>query len=560
MERLIVAVILLASVRMADAQITVPCCLPNAACALREPSVCFAQGGVIVPHRTTCANVVCSSACCLPDGRCAFVTPQNCIAASGTFDSLGSLCAEVVCGGACCRANGSCALSNEASCTLPSTFQGLGSACGEADCAGACCLPDGTCAETNQPGCVQVQSGEFLGLAATCPTSVCTGACCLADKTCVQTGPGSCAQSGGVYQGRESICGDECPVAMPTAFTYQGQLKRAGVPLNGPIDARFSLWLNSTGQGPEHQIGGTQSVNSVEVVNGLFSVELDFGQDAFNGNARWLQIEIHDHADPPGTFATLSPRQPLTPTPYALETRGIVVTDNGNVGIGTKTPTSKLEIAAQDGLAITGPQPFLTLRDTNGGGAVTIGNSGGNVGIGTSAPNAGLHVTKEPISPGGTLALEGSTHAYMTFFPKGAAAGRKGYLGFASGNTTDITIATEFPGGRIVLATFGSTVLATGGEENLRIIRGTVNERGGIIEGSGFDVANPQLGKYIITFTPPFATPPSITAMMQFTPESQFATIANALEVASDHAIVILIDRQGSPVAEMFHFIAIGPR
>lgn len=38
---------------------------------------------------------------------------------------------------------------------------------------------------------------------------------------------------------------------------------------------------------------------------------------------------------------------------------------SGNLGIGTLDPTSKVEIIAQDGLAVTGFQPFITLRDAN---------------------------------------------------------------------------------------------------------------------------------------------------------------------------------------------------
>jgi hypothetical protein len=94
----------------------------------------------------------------------------------------------------------------------------------------------------------------------------------------------------------------------------------------------------------------------------------------------------------------------------------VVLQDTGgNVGIGTANPTSRLEIAAQDGLKIRGFQPFLTLTDTNtnrrsifagGNGdfgfypdsfigfspAVLIKNNSGNVGIGVSDPTSKLEV------------------------------------------------------------------------------------------------------------------------------------------------------------------------
>lgn len=59
-----------------------------------------------------------------------------------------------------------------------------------------------------------------------------------------------------------------------------------------------------------------------------------------------------------------------------------MVDSQGRIGIGTFNPTSRVEIAGQDGLAITGFQPFITLRDTNAGGARGVISTGnGDIGF-----------------------------------------------------------------------------------------------------------------------------------------------------------------------------------
>jgi hypothetical protein len=105
-------------------------------------------------------------------------------------------------------------------------------------------------------------------------------------------------------------------VAAPvgTGFTYQGRLKSTGNPLTGMCNFQFKLF-----DADGNQIGGpgnTQTVNNVSVVDGLFSVTIDFGAGAFDGNGRWLEIHVQGPGDP--GFTMLAPRQPITPAPYAV--------------------------------------------------------------------------------------------------------------------------------------------------------------------------------------------------------------------------------------------------
>ena len=54
--------------------------------------------------------------------------------------------------------------------------------------------------------------------------------------------------------------------------------------------------------------------------------------EVFNGEARWLEISVACPCG--GAPVKLSPRQPVTPVPYSLQTRGLFVDDAGHVGIG----------------------------------------------------------------------------------------------------------------------------------------------------------------------------------------------------------------------------------
>jgi hypothetical protein len=100
-----------------------------------------------------------------------------------------------------------------------------------------------------------------------------------------------------------------------TVFTYQGRLTdNAGTPLTGSYDFEFKLYdALSSGS----QVGSTVPKNDVPVSQGHFTLVLDFGLGIFTGSPRWLEIGARPGTST-GAFSTLTPRQPLTPTPYAL--------------------------------------------------------------------------------------------------------------------------------------------------------------------------------------------------------------------------------------------------
>src|SRR5436853_7609481 len=72
-----------------------------------------------------------------------------------------------------------------------------------------------------------------------------------------------------------------------TGFIYQGRLNDGGNPATGNYDLLFTLNDAVTNGNPA---GPAQTNAAVTVSNGVFTVTLDFGDAAFNGDARWLEI------------------------------------------------------------------------------------------------------------------------------------------------------------------------------------------------------------------------------------------------------------------------------
>ena len=104
--------------------------------------------------------------------------------------------------------------------------------------------------------------------------------------------------------------------AQSTAFTYQGRLNDGANPATGIYDLRFTIYdLNSGGA----QQGGPFTNTATTISNGLFTVTLDFGNQ-FPGADRWLEIGVRTNGG--AAFSTLTPRQAITATPYAVRALG----------------------------------------------------------------------------------------------------------------------------------------------------------------------------------------------------------------------------------------------
>ncbi len=121
--------------------------------------------------------------------------------------------------------------------------------------------------------------------------------------------------------------------AIGSAFTYQGRLLDNGQPVDGvACQFLFTLWDAAS--------GGSQLATADATANlsqGYFSVEVDFGQDAFTGDPRWMSVNVRCPAYQ-GSWQALQGRIAVNPAPYAMVAQtlppGAVIKDGAGAELG----------------------------------------------------------------------------------------------------------------------------------------------------------------------------------------------------------------------------------
>ena len=179
-----------------------------------------------------------------------------------------------------------------------------------------------------------------------------------------------------------------------SSFSYQGELLDNGSPANANYDFGVDLYNNEIGGSPVL----TDTHDDVSVVNGLFNLEIDFGDVAYETNSQYY-IELRVTPSAGGATVALSPRTKLLSVPYATQAQfstggGGSWDINGSslytleqVGIGEDNPSDRLHIRSDAGESALRVQvdgsTKLRVRE-NGG--TTLGSNHVNV------PENGLYV------------------------------------------------------------------------------------------------------------------------------------------------------------------------
>ncbi|MDO8631836.1 MAG: hypothetical protein Q7R41_15220, partial [Phycisphaerales bacterium] len=224
-----------------------------------------------------------------------------------------------------------------------------------------------------------------------------------------------------------------------SSLTYQGQLKQAGVPVSGGFSLDFSLWDADV---DGNLVAGPVNRPDTLVSNGLFNVLLDFPPEVFSGARLWLEVSVDG--------IPLTPRQEITPVPYALTVPGLAANDAGVEVSGDVHATGDV-IAS----AFSSNSPLIFKVNPANVECARFDDANCFLGLGTNAPGARLHVggvagVDGIMFPDGTLQTTAAGNVVGGDSVWSLAGG--GNIFYAQGN---VGIGTTAPASKLDIAAVG---------------------------------------------------------------------------------------------------------
>ncbi|HMM80418.1 MAG TPA: tail fiber domain-containing protein [Pyrinomonadaceae bacterium] len=196
--------------------------------------------------------------------------------------------------------------------------------------------------------------------------------------------------------------------AQTTEFTYQGKMLDTGLAPTALYDLEFKLFDAATGG---TQLGSTLTLTNVQVREGIFTVQLDFGAN-FPGSARFLEIAIKKPADV--GFTLLTPRQSVTTVPYAV--RSINTFSASRLSPACVNCVTAGQIESVNGSTVTSAIPVASVPSGSSNyiqnGTAQQASSNFNV-SGTGTANIINATTQFNIGPARVLSMDGQFNLFV---------------------------------------------------------------------------------------------------------------------------------------------------
>jgi hypothetical protein len=206
-----------------------------------------------------------------------------------------------------------------------------------------------------------------------------------------------------------SIGAAQTAFAQTTVFAYQGRLELDGVPANGDYDFQFKLFDAANGGA---QQGSTLEQLNITVANGAFTVNLDFGAAVFSGADRFLEVSARPAGS--GAYATITPCQFVTSTPYSIRSLRATTSDGLSATCAGCVTSSQIQNVQGSQVAgnVAGSQISGTIPVTS----VPAGSSNYIQNATSQQPNSNFNISGNGTAGG---SLQGSVVNALTHYNLG---------------------------------------------------------------------------------------------------------------------------------------------